>query len=104
MLRITTWRPRLPPRAPLPLCSGLVFRRETMRTVRMFTILMVALVAAKAQQPTVTATPAPASDQGPIPIFKGGTSLVVVDVTVKNKAGKPIEGLKISDFVVLEDG
>jgi VWFA-related protein len=36
--------------------------------------------------------------------FSSSTNLVVVDVTVKDKSGKAIEGLKTSDFTVLEDG
>jgi VWFA-related protein len=38
------------------------------------------------------------------PTFSSTTSLVVVDVTVKDKSGKIIEGLKPTDFTLLEDG
>ena len=36
--------------------------------------------------------------------FSASTSLVVVDVTAKDKSGNPIENLKQADFTVLEDG
>jgi VWFA-related protein len=38
------------------------------------------------------------------PTFTAKSSLVIVDVTVRDKAGKAIEGLKQSDFAVQEDG
>ncbi|MBV8844739.1 MAG: VWA domain-containing protein [Bryobacterales bacterium] len=51
--------------------------------------------------PSVTAQQT--ADSG-TPVFRTGTNLVTVDVTVKDKAGKVIEGLKASDFAILEDG
>jgi len=38
------------------------------------------------------------------PRFEARSDLVIVDLTVRDKAGNPIEGLKKEDFVVLEDG
>jgi VWFA-related protein len=53
--------------------------------------LLVALaLAASAQQPDV--------------VFKSSTNLVVLDVSVRDRSGKEITGLKKEDFTVLEDG
>jgi VWFA-related protein len=57
-----------------------------------------AILTAAAQQPPAAKTAAA------ITTFKAETSLVVVDVTVKDKSGKPIEDLKQNDFTLLEDG
>jgi VWFA-related protein len=38
------------------------------------------------------------------PVFKSGVDLVALDVTVVDKDGKPIEGLKPTDFVVTLNG
>src|ERR1700685_2868126 len=45
-----------------------------------------------------------AAAQQPTPTFSANSNLVIVDITVRDKAGKPIEGLKQDDFTVLEDG
>jgi len=36
--------------------------------------------------------------------FKSASNLVIVDVTVKDKSGKPIDNLKLEDFQMFEDG
>jgi VWFA-related protein len=38
------------------------------------------------------------------PVFRAAAHLVVQTVSVKDKAGKPVEGLTAKDFVVTEDG
>ncbi len=38
------------------------------------------------------------------PTFKTNTNLVIVNVTVRDKSGKPIENLKKDQFTLLEDG
>ena len=56
-------------------------------------------VSTRAQQPAQTAQQ---PTQGPT--FRTNTRLIVKTVTVKDKEGKPIEGLTAKDFVVTEDG
>ncbi len=63
--------------------------------LRRFAALALVVLTAMAQQPA----PAPTGVR-----FSATANLVVVDVTVKDKSGKAIEGLKASDFTVLEDG
>ncbi len=60
--------------------------------------------AAKAPANAAKAAASSAADDGKVPLFTTGTRLVVVDVTVKDKAGNAISGLKASDFAVYEDG
>jgi VWFA-related protein len=50
----------------------------------------------QSQQP-----PAPPAGQ---PIFRSSTRLIVTTVSVKDKDGRPVEGLTAQDFVVTEDG
>ena len=57
-----------------------------------FVSLVVAPQAVQQQNPT---TP---------PTFRSGTRLIVQTVSVKDKDGKPIEGLTARDFTVTEDG
>lgn len=60
-----------------------------------FSVLIVMLVAA-----------APRAQQEPPdkPIFRSGSLLIVETVTVKDKEGRPIEGLTAKDFTLTEDG
>src|SRR5579863_9744688 len=57
-----------------------------------------------AQQPTQQAAQATNLDDGKPAVFSTRSNLVIVDVTVKDKAGKVIENLRPQDFTVLEDG
>jgi VWFA-related protein len=47
---------------------------------------------------------APIPQQPPVPTIKIDTKLTVVNVTVTDKYGQPVRGLKQSDFVIKEDG
>ncbi len=66
------------------------------------TLLTVLMLPASAQQtpPKAPVTPPPAG----VPTFKSQSNLVILDVSAKDKGGLPIEGLKATDFTVMEDG
>ena len=57
----------------------------------LLTLLVIAQAALVAQQPAQ-------------PIFRTTTQLIVQPVTVRDKKGRPIEGLAVKDFVLTEDG
>ena len=63
-------------------------------------VILVALIATGQQAPSV-ATTQPA---GKVAKFSSTANVVIVDVTVKDKAGNAIDSLTQDDFIVLEDG
>jgi len=81
------------------------------RTVLSIALAALAAVALPAQQPAQQPTQPPAQQQqlpqpsGQIPqaTFRAATRLIVHTVTVKDKNGKPIEGLTAKDFVITEN-
>ena len=48
-----------------------------------------------ARRPEIQQTP---------PRFKGGVNVIQLDVAVLSPDGRPIPGLRLEDFTVLEDG
>src|SRR5215469_10436183 len=66
--------------------------------------IVATLLSAFMAVPVLPQDPAPAAAPKGVTKFGATTQLVVVDVTVKDKSGNPIKGLKPSDFVVTEDG
>ena len=67
--------------------------------MRPLAFVLIAALAAPAQQPP--AAPPRFQDNGLK--ISVSTNLVVINVDIRDKSGKPIEGLKASDFVVTED-
>ena len=62
-------------------------------------VVLLAAAAPAAQQP-----PAPPSQPPPAARFGAATAGVVVDVVVRDKRGRPVEGLTQDEFEVFEDG
>jgi hypothetical protein len=61
-------------------------------------VLLVALAAAPEARQAAVAPQAPQQ-----PIFKAGTDLVRVDVTVTQRGDEPVADLKLDDFEITED-
>ena len=62
-----------------------------------FVLLLTAVVAGQEQKP------APADPPPQQPVFRAGTDLVRVDVTVSQRGDEPVTDLKIDDFEITED-
>src|SRR5260370_39874539 len=69
--------------------------------MKAISIAMIFVLLAGAQQPVQPRARTPAN--GTVK-FQANTQLVVETVTVKDKNGKPVEGLTAKDFTVTEDG
>jgi VWFA-related protein len=67
-------------------------------------IILAGLLVLSAQQPPPAAPQAPPNATKGTFKFESTVQLVVVDVTAKDKSGKPIEGLTEKDFAISEDG
>jgi len=78
------------------------------RIAACFSVLVVAMTAGlwgqTAQSAPPAQAPAPPPPQGPKVTFHGAVNLILVDVTVRDKKGDPVEGLSQNDFEVLENG
>jgi VWFA-related protein len=71
-----------------------------MRIFLVLTLVVILALASGGQQPAQPPAGVPSTGV----TFSTNTNLVVVDVTVRDKSGKVIEGLKQSDFFIFEDG
>src|SRR4029077_11090979 len=69
--------------------------------MKAISISLIFVLLAGAQQ-TAVQTPQPPANG--VVKFQANTQLVVETVTVKDKNGKPVEGLTAKDFTITEDG
>ncbi len=67
------------------------------------TLLSGLMLLSAAPPQTQQGTPAPATSKGPTK-FATTLQLVLVDISVKDKSGQPMKGLKPGDFTITEDG
>ncbi len=79
-----------------------------MKPIAVFTAFAVLMQGQQATPPRPAQAPAQQNTQPPlfaesVTKFSVGTNLVVINVDVRDKNGKPMEGLKASDFVLTED-
>ena len=72
--------------------------------MKAISIALIFVLLAGAQQPVQTPVPAPQTAAAGIVKFQANTQLVIETVTVKDKNGKPVEGLTAKDFTITEDG
>ena len=66
-------------------------------------VLLVAAGAGLAGQGAPTPTPAQTPPQAP-PVFRTGTTAVLLDIVVRDRRGRPIRDLRQDEITVLEDG
>ena len=73
-------------------------------TMKAISIALIFLLLAGAQQPAQTPAQTPQPAANGVVKFQANTQLVVETVSVKDKNGKPVEGLTAKDFTITEDG
>jgi VWFA-related protein len=73
---------------------------------RLITALVVAAAAGLAGQSNAPQGPAPAGGvrTQPAPVFRTGTTAVLLDIVVRDKHGRPVRDLRQDEITVLEDG
>src|SRR5688572_19199094 len=74
----------------------------TLTALGLFAMIAIGRAQAPQPPPAPQGAQAPAGDQ-PQAVFRSSTRLVVQNVYVKDREGRPIEGLTDKDFVVFED-
>ena len=83
--------------------------RRTMKHCGLLTVIGLLAVVARGGAQAPQAPPAAPASQGAQapgdqpPVFRGSTRLVIQNVYVKDRDGRPIEGLTAKDFAVFED-